>query len=199
MELNSLGHSVNEIDRVHMVLSKMMALRGYEKLVHTVKPPSAEPVIIAHRTQEGRCTAREKEIYIFITTEPKLGIDHVRKFQKVALAAKIDHIILVHGNGGITPSTTTKIAALQANGLYVETFKMSALAFYPVLTPYTILDGSSGNDNVQPAPDKCQTMEWDDIQRRFHDWPVDTVVRRPRQRGNLCEDYCIRIVKGPTQ
>lgn len=209
-ELNSLGHSVNILDRVHDVLRQMMLLRGYGKLVHAIRPPNAEPVIIAHRTTAPTCTAREKEIYIFITTDSKLGIEQIRRYHKVAVHSKISHIIIIHGNGGATPPTNAQIAVLQSNGLYIETFKMSALSFYPVMTTYTVLGefanpDTDDNNSLQqtehvtekPSVDKCKKMPWNDIQRRFHDWPVGTVVQRPRQRGNLCEDYCIRIVMAP--
>ena len=194
MELDYLGHSVSPIDAVHKTLREMMHLRGYDKLSDSVRPPTAEPVIIATRTREGLCTAREKEIYIFISNEAKLVIDHVRRYYKVASHAKISHILLIHGNGGITPSTNQEIARLQTKGLYIETFSIKRLVFNPVMTQYEIINNTE-TENV--VPDECEELPWSDIQRRFHDWPVGTIVKRRRQRGNLCEDYVIRIVRGP--
>jgi hypothetical protein len=191
MELNYLGHSVSPIDAVHKTLREMMHLRGYDKLTDSVRPPTAEPVIIATKTRDGLATAREKEIYIFISNEAKLVIDHVRRYHKVASHAKISHIILIHGNSGITPSTNQEIARLQTKGMYIETFSIKRLVFNPVMTHYTVINSET------VVPEECQQMPWIDIQRRFHDWPVGTIVKRDRQRGNSCEDYVIRVVRGP--
>lgn len=191
MELNYLGQSVSPMDAVHKTLREMMQLRGYDRLAEAVRPPTAEPVIIATRTREGLCTAREKEIYIFISEESKLVIDHVRRYHKVAAHAKISHILLIHGNGGITSSTNQEIARLQNKGIYIETFSIQRLVFNPATTPYEVMS----EDAV--LPDECGEMAWTDIQRRFHDWPPGTVVKRKRQRGNLCEDYVLRRVRGP--
>jgi hypothetical protein len=195
MELNYLGHSVSPIDAVHKTLRQMMQLRGYDKLTEALKPPTAEPVIIASKTRkETICTAREKEIYIFISHDPKLVIEHVRRYYKVAAHAKICHILLIHGNGGITPSTNQEIARLQTKGMYIETFSIKRLVFNPVMTPYEVINIT---ETEKILAEECEEIPWTDIQRRFHDWPAGTIVKRHRQRGNLCEDYVLRIVRGP--
>lgn len=130
----------------------------------------------------------------------KLGIDSIRAIEKYCLLQQhpVEHVIVVHGSGGVTPFAMQNIQPFKLGNrtVYFELFPAKQLLINIAIYDYQIISdddprmeawlGNSGEVNY---------ILWSDPQRRYYDWPAGTVVQRSRQRGTLCEDRSIRIVQ----
>lgn len=165
---------------------------------------------------QKKTTARDDNIYVwpvFCQTGlvSKMGVNHVRSIASavgymLSVDMAVNHILIVHGSAannpnGVTPAATTELMRLFNNNpaaligkvglkqVYYETFSYKQFLMNPIMWPYEVVSApASGNMNY---------MLWTDVQRRWHDWPPGTVVSRSRQRGSLCEDTSVRIVREP--
>ena len=127
-----------------------------------------------------------------VTSDSKMNID-ANCTDKLNNETKQHHVILIHGNNGITPSATDELIILRRHGLYVETFAEHIFNFDAMTYDYEVVSDDELY-KLRINVSECNKFRWNDIQRRLYNWPEGTVVRRLRQRGSLCRDYCYRIV-----
>lgn len=219
-------------DKALKNLLKMLCARGYDKDIEVVllnilpdcpsedrkQEVEQQMTAILVRRSAASCTARSPAVAILPVCDQtgmdgKLGIDSARIFDKLQLPSfsdsaqpiptPLNHFLLIHGNGNVTPMAMQKIAAYNRHepGLYIEMFQIKALMFNPAeRNRIDLLKSNSstlGKNTLimSPPPTSYAVMAFSDAQRTYYDWPEGTLLRCWRQRGSLCQDYIIRRVE----
>lgn len=229
-------------DKALRNLIQMMCARGYAKDIELYNlniladgaPPEErkvdymQRVILMHRSTAS-CTARSPTVAILplcdqTGVDGKLSVDVVRIFDKMELPyfsdsiepvpTPLNHFVIVHGNGNVTPVALQKIAAYNRKGgareeqqqqqhappplpLYIEMFQVRSLMYNPATrSRVELVDPEVNSIALNAAGSQSYAvMSFNDAQRLYYDWPEGTLVCCWRQRGSLCQDYIIRKVE----
>lgn len=180
------------------------------------------PILVLKRQEnlpivQYHTTARDDKIYVFPVfcqtgLNYKMGVNHVRSIANaveymITTGTAVNHILIIHGSAtnspnGLTPAAAGELMKIFNNNpiatttakqglkqVYYETFSYKQFQFNPIMWTYEVVSA--------PATGTMNYMLWSDAQRKFHDWPPGTIVSRARQRGSLCEDTSVRIVREP--
>lgn len=178
--------------RIRTTILEMMTDRGYTKFEDTFCKKAAAPLLIASCEAE-RC-------YIFFSSDDKLRVKEVRKFQTVLEESSIRHCIII-SNLGATSSTMSKLRQIDVNELEIEIFPYRFLMCNPtrhrLYRPHRALDAAEKSDILKKynaSEDQMPKLLRSDRICQYFNFSIGTVVEIIRSMESLGPYKTYRIV-----
>lgn len=184
------------MDRVESLVEKtiveMMTDRGYAVTKRSLDAELSRETLVAQNATDT--------CYIFISTNPKMGIGEYRKYRDIMQRDEIRHIIIAI-NQSMTSFTSSELSQVNGEDAEIEVFYFKHLTRNPTRHRlYRKHRALSDSEKQQFLKSHRATLEdlpkfyRDDLICQYFNFPVGTIVEITRTTGTLGPYFYYRTV-----
>jgi DNA-directed RNA polymerase subunit H (RpoH/RPB5) len=182
-----------QIEVIGQTVQEMMADRGYDKLESS---QLKQPWMQFQKNEDD-----SNVCYVFLCSEPKMGVQEFRKVQNIIKKWNIQHCIIISQNGA-TPTTAQSLNELDSDILDIELFPFKYLMKNPTrhtsYVPHRALSLSEKAAlliQYHVTEEQLPVLYSDDRICQYFHFHIGTVVEISRTYGSLTPYKTYRIVK----
>lgn len=185
-----------QIATIAQTVQEMMTDRGYE-MTEFLKNNEA----LTLKQPWMQFKKDDNDCYVFLCSEPKMGVQDFRKVQNIIKKLNIRHCIIVSQNGA-TPTTAQSLNDLDSDQLDIELFPFKYLIRNPTRHTYYVpqralsaLEKERFLKHYHLTEDQIPILYSDDRISQYFHFPIGTIVETLRAYGSLTPYRTYRIVK----